>query len=173
MRASRGRGSLCIIETMDLTEVFHALGRSSFQELVEGISMGRLRTHDVYDSLKVRAHLSKLNRERLRRAVPRLWDRLEQGDQDLARELAQGVLVSNLPFVIDALDFLEIPHDGSGFFDKNSSAVKDLADGWQARVFEEFRERYPELLILLYANHLTWELGGSSGIFRPGGGTEE
>ena len=94
---------------MELTEVFQALGRSSLQELIEGISMGRLRTYDVYDSLKVRAHLSKLNRERLRRAVPRLWGRLEKGDQDLARELAQGILVSNLPFVVEALDFLEIP----------------------------------------------------------------
>ena len=157
---------------MELTEVFQALGRSSLQELIEGISMGRLRTFDVYDSLKVRAHLSKLNRERLRRAVPRLWDRLEQGDQDLARELAQGILVSNLPFVVEALDFLEIPHDGSGFFDKNSSSAKDLEDGWEAKVFEEFRERYPESLIVVYTNHLAWELDSSSAIFLPAGPTQ-
>ena len=71
-------GPCVSFETMELTEVFQALGRSSLQELIEGISMGRLRTYDVYDSLKVRAHLSKLNRERLRRAVPRLgivWSR--------------------------------------------------------------------------------------------------
>ena len=157
---------------MDLAEVFQALGRSSLQELIEGISMGRLRTYDVYESLKVRAHLSKLNRERLRRAVPKLWDRLEQGDQDLARELAQGILVSNLPFVVEALDFLEIQHDGSGFFDKNSSSAKDLEDGWQAKVFEEFHERYPESLIVLYTNHLAGELDRSSAIFQPADPTQ-
>ncbi len=157
---------------MDLTEVFQALGRSSFQELVEGVSMGRLRTYDVYESFKVRAHLSKLNRERLRRAVPRLWDRLMQGEQDLAHELAQGILVSNLPFVVEVLDFLEIQHDGSGFFDKNSSAAKELEDGWQAKVFEEFRGRYPESLIVLYTNHLAGELNPSRAIFLPAGPTK-
>ena len=172
MRASRRGEPLGIIETMDLTEVFQALGRSSFQELVEGISMGRLRTYDVYDSFKIRAHLSKLNRGRLGRAVPRLWDRLRQGDQDLARELAQGILVSNLSFVVEALDFLQIPHDGSGFFDKNSSAAKDLEDGWQAKVFAEFRERYPQPLILLYTNHLAWEFNRSSAMFLPAGRTQ-
>ncbi len=156
---------------MDLTEVFQALGRSSFQELVEGVSMGRLRTYDVYESFKVRAHLSKLNRERLRRAVPRLWDRLMQGEQDLAHELAQGILVSNLPFVVEVLDFLEIEHDGSGFFDKNSAAAKELEDGWQARVFEQFRRRCSESLIVLYTNHLAGELDRSSAIFLPAGPT--
>lgn len=152
---------------MDLTEVFQVVGRSGFQELVESISIGRLRAYDVYESIKVRAHLSKINRGQLRRAVPKLWERLEGGDKDLASELAQGILVSNLSFVVEVLDFLKIPHDGSGFFDRNSSFSNNLGVGWQQEVFEKFRERYSESLILLYTNHLAREVDSVSGLFRP------
>ena len=107
---------------------------------------------------KNHARLAKLNRERLRKAAPHLWERLQQGDEELAREVAQGVLVSHLTFVVEVLDFLEIHHDGAGFFDKEGAAAEKLTAGWQKRVLDEFRERYPESLILLYINHLDWEL---------------
>ncbi len=158
---------LCaILDIMELPEVFQGLGEQRFEELVRGISIGKLRTYSVYDSFKVRTRLNKVNRERLQRAVPRFWSRLGEGDKELANELAQGVLVSNLPFVIEVLDFLEVPHDGGGFFQKEDSLRDHLIDDWQARVLKEFSGKYPESLILLYTNHLSWELDSSSELFR-------
>jgi hypothetical protein len=147
-----------MLAQMELSEVYRALGKERFDELLSKVSMGSLRTYKLFDTFKVHARLSKLNRERLRNASPRLWERLQEGDEDLARELAQGVLVSNLAFIVEVLDLLEIPHDGNGFFDKEGAAAEKLTEGWQQRVYEEFRERYPESLILLYINHLGWEL---------------
>ena len=150
---------------MDLSAVFQGLGREQFDELMRGVSMGKLRTFQVYDSFKVHAGMNKLNREKLRRALPRLWDRLEEGDNDVAREAAQAILVSNLPFVAEVLDFLEIRHDGNGFFDKNNQTGDALDLGWQQRVHEKFKDQYPEALILLYTNHLTWETDPSAELF--------
>jgi hypothetical protein len=150
---------------MELSEVYRALGRERFDEVLGQVSMGSLRTYKLFDSFKVHARLGKLNRERLRKATPHLWERLQQGDEDLASELAQGVLVSNLVFVVEVLDFLGIPHDGGGFFDKEGPAAEKLTEGWQQRVLEEFRARYPESLILLYVNHLDWELAKPSAPF--------
>ncbi len=150
---------------MELTDVFLALERPAFEELIKGISMGGLRTYQVYEPLKVHSGFHKLNRERLRKAVPRLWGQLESANQDLAHDLAQGVLVSNLAMVADVLDFLEIPHDGNGFFDKDGTAKDQLTGGWQQRVSEHFRDKYPKPLILLYINHLDWELGEPSAPF--------
>ncbi len=152
---------------MNLSEVYQALGQQRFNELIGGVSMGSLRTYRVYDSFKVHTHLHKLNRERLRKAIPHLWARLEQGDETLAREISQGVLVSNLSFVVEVLDFLGVEHDGSGFFQKGEAAKERLTEGWQQRVFDHFREKYPEPIILLYINHLDWELGEPGGAFVP------
>jgi len=129
------------------------------------VSMGALKTFKVYDAFKIRTHLSKLNRERLRNAAPKLWARIEQGDEDLAKEVAQGALVSHMDLVVEALDFLEIPHDGNGFFDKDAEASEKLVDGWQSRLFEALREKYPESLVLLYINHLEWEMGEPTAAF--------
>jgi hypothetical protein len=127
--------------------------------------MGSLRTYQVYEPFKLRARLHKLNAEHLRKAAPRLWDRLGQGDEDLARDLAQAVLVSNLDFVVEVVNFLGIPHDGSGFFQKDVSTAQYLTEGWQGRVLEEFRGRYPEALVRLYINHLMWEVDKSAEVF--------
>ena len=154
-----------ILDNMELPEVFQGLGEERFEELVRGISIGRLRTYSVYDSFKVRTRLNKVNREHLRKAVPRFWSRLGEGDNDLARELAQGVLVSNLPFVVEVLDFIEVPHDGSGFFEKEDSLREHLTDDWQARVLKQFSGKYPESLILFYTNHLSWKIDHSSELF--------
>jgi hypothetical protein len=134
-------------------------------ELVKRISMGALRTYKVYEPFKLRARLHKLNAEHLRKAAPRLWDRLGQGDEDLGRDLAQAVLVSNLDFVVAVVNFLGIPHDGSGFFQKDVSTTQHLTEGWQGRVLEEFRGRYPEALVRLYINHLMWEVDRNSEAF--------
>lgn len=149
---------------MTLSEVWAALGRERFDALLRLISIGSLKTYKVYDSFKVRTRLQKLNRERLRKAADRLWERLSEEDEDLARELSQGVLVSNIEFVVQTLDFLEIPHDGAGFFDKDAKADEQLTEGWRERVLERFRDE-PEPLVLLYINHLDWELGEPQTVF--------
>lgn len=150
---------------MELTEVYRKLGRERFEELLRNVSMGGLKTFQLYESFKLRTRLLKLNRDRLRKAASRLWERIEQGDEDLAKELAQGVLVSQIRFVAEALDFLSIEHDGNGFFDKDAKVEEKLTDGWQERVLAEFGERYSESLILLYVNHLEWEQGEMERVF--------
>ena len=127
--------------------------------------MGALRSYQMFERFKVRARLGKLNSEHLRRARPRIWDRLGESDEELARELAQAILVSNINFVAQALDFLKIPHDGNGFFQKDSSIDQYLTPGWQQRVLEEFRGRYPEALVRLYINHLMWEINKQAEAF--------
>ena len=130
-----------------------------------GVSMGKLRTFQAYDSLKVCAGLNKINHAKLRKALPRLWNRLKDGDDNLADAAAQAILVSNLEFVIRVLDFLEISHDGSGFFQKVDQRSKNLREGWQKRAYNEFKNGYSEALILLYLNHLASEIDPSSDVF--------
>jgi len=147
---------------MELSAAFIGLGRTALDELVRKISLGTLKSFKVYDTFKVRTRLNKLNTENLRKAAPRLWERLEQGDQELAENLASAILVSNTTFVAAVLDFLTISHDGNGFFQKDASIAERLTDGWQQRVLEEFRGRHPEALVKLYINHLTWETDKNS-----------
>ncbi len=150
---------------MTLSEMFQGLGRERFDSVLRAVSMGALKTYKVYESFKVRVHMTKLNRDRLRKAAPRLWERLGGGDEELARELAQGALVSHIDLVVDVLDFLEIPHDGAGFFDKEASDEDHLTDDWQKRVVKQFSGRHPEPLLLLYVNHLEFELGEPTEVF--------
>lgn len=127
--------------------------------------MGALRTYKIFDTFKIRARLQKLNRQKLRAAAPKLWARLEATEEELAREIAQGVLVSNLVLVIAALDSLGIPHDGNGFFDKDADAESKLQEGWQLRLFAELKKDWPESVALLYINHLDWELAEPETVF--------
>lgn len=143
---------------MDLAGALVELGRDRFDRLVAGISIGSLKRYQVFDNFKIRAGVSKLNREKLRKAGPGFWSRIEAGESELAKEIAQAVLVSHLDFVAAALDFLEIPHDGNGFFDKDDATREKLREGWQKRVYERFNDEFPEELVLLYINHLDWEL---------------
>ena len=152
---------------MELTDVYRALGPQRFEELAKSISMGSLKTYQAFERFKIYARLHKLNRERLRKAAPQLWQRLEAGEQELAREFSQAVLISNLAMVAEVLDTLEIQHDGNGFFEKDTTAAGQLKDGWQQRVFDKFRDKYSEPLLLLYINHLDWELGKPSAPFVP------
>jgi hypothetical protein len=151
---------------MQLSDAFLALGEEGFSQLVRRISMGKLRTYQLYDGLKTRAHLPKLNTENLRRSAPRLWTRLGGRDEELAKELAQAVLVSHLEMIQAILDFLGIPNQ-NGFFEKNLDASPYLTEGWQQRVYEKFCGLYPEPALLLYINHLAWELAKSPEVFTP------
>ncbi len=151
---------------MQLCEVFGALGEARFGELLRHISISRLRTFRLYESLKVRAHLHKLNTETLRKAAPRFWERLAAGEEEFAKELAQAVLVSNIEMVQAVLDFLGVPNR-DGFFEKELDATPYLSEGWAQRVWERFRGSYPESVLLFYINHLGWELAKAEEIFAP------
>jgi hypothetical protein len=151
---------------MQLSEVFLSLGEDTFAGLVRHISIGKLRTYQVYESFKTRAHLAKLNTEALRKGAPRFWTRLGAGEEEFARELAQAVLVSHLEMIREVVDYLGIPNQ-DGFFDKNLDASQYLTEGWQQRVYDKFHEAYPEPVLRLYINHLAWELGKTETMFTP------
>jgi len=151
---------------MQLCEVYRKLGEEGFSQLVRGISMGKLKTYQLFDALKTRAHMQKLNTEHLRKAAPRLWDRINGGDEEFAKDFAQAVLVSHLDLVAAVLDFLGVPNQ-NGFFEKDLTASQYLTEGWAERTFEKFRGSYPEPLLLFYLNHLAWELKGAEAPFAP------
>jgi hypothetical protein len=142
---------------MALTDVFLTLGQDDFGQLLRGVSMGKLKTYQLYDRIKTRTHLAKLNAENLQKAVPRLWTRLTEKDEEFAQELSQAVLVCHLDMIVAVLNFLGIPHE-DGFFAKDIDAKPYLTEGWQERVIEQFKGVYPEPLVRSYTAHLSWEL---------------
>jgi len=151
---------------MQLCDVFLELGEDRFSQLIRTISMGKLKTYQLYERFKTRSHLVKLNVETLRKAAPRLWTRLSDHNDDYATDLAQAVLVSHLDMIVDVLNFIGIPHE-DGFFAKDLDAKPFLNSGWETRVFAQFQDKYPEALLLFYINHLAWELMGSEKFFAP------
>jgi hypothetical protein len=151
---------------MQLCDVFLELGEDRFSQLLGAISIGKLKTFQLYERFKTRSHLPKLNVETLRKAAPRLWARLKEGNEDYATDLAQAVLVSHLDMIVAVLNFVGIPHE-DGFFAKDLDAKPILTDGWDARAFEHFRGKYKEPLLLFYINHLGWELLGAEKCFAP------
>lgn len=156
---------LCYPAGVEIWEVFQSLGRPALDELVRHISLGTLKAYKLYEPFKIRAHLTKLNTEHLRKSTGRFWDRLSSGDEGLAKDLAQAILVSNIGFIVEVLNFLNIPHDGNGFLPKDFSGEKYLTEGWQQRVENEFRGRYPDSLLRLYINHLMWEVDKQAKIY--------
>jgi hypothetical protein len=155
---------------MQISGVFLGLGQEDFGAVVRSISMGRLRTYQIYEGFKVRAHLHKLNTETLRKAIPRLWMRIGEGDDEFARDLAQSVLVSHLDLISAVLDFLGVPHE-NGFFAKDMDPKPYFTEGWEQRVFEKFHGTCPEALLIFYINHLRWELLAAEDVYRPTGAT--
>jgi hypothetical protein len=150
---------------MEISEVYQGLGQDAFAQLIRGISIGKLRTYQIYEGFKVRARLNKLNTEALRKSVPKFWDRIGQ-DEEFGRDLAQAILVSHLDFIGSVLDFLGVPHE-NGFFAKDAEIKHHFPEGWEDRVYEQFRPGYSESLVLFYINHLRWELLGATGVWRP------
>jgi hypothetical protein len=151
---------------MPLSQVYVSMGQEDVRELLATISLGKLKTYQMFEPLKLRLHLTKLNSETLRRSVQRVWPRLEAGDEDLARELGQAILLSHLGMIVAVLDELGIPHQ-EGFFDKNLDAAKYLTEGWQQRVYEKFRGQYPDAALRFYLNHLAFDLVESAPVFAP------
>jgi hypothetical protein len=151
---------------MQLSDVVLALGEDSFLQLLKTVSIGKLRTYQLFERFKVRAHLHKLNSETLRKAGPRLWARISERDEEFAQDLAQAMLVSHLDMIRAALDFLGIPNQ-DGFFAKDLDAPKYLTEGWQQRVWDTLNEKFPRPALLFYINHLAWELQKEAPLFQP------
>jgi hypothetical protein len=151
---------------MQLTDVFLNLGEDQFSKLVRSISIGKLKTYQLYERFKLRTHVPKLNTENLRRATPKLWVRLGERSEEYATDLSQAVLVSHLDMIIAVLNFLGIPHE-EGFFAKDLDAAPYLTEGWRERTFEKFRSEFPEAVVLFYINHLALEMGKAEDTFLP------
>jgi hypothetical protein len=128
--------------------------------------MGRLKTYQLFDRMKLRLHVSKLNSETLRKAAPRLWTRIEERDEEFTAELSQAVLISHFDMIKAVLDHLNVPHE-DGFFAKETDVAALLKDGWQTSAWEKFRETYPAAPLLFYLNHLGWEVANAETVFAP------
>ena len=150
---------------MQISDVYLDMGQEAFGQLIRGISIGKLRTYQIYEGFKVRAHLHKVNTEALRKSVPRFWERVAQ-DEDFGKDLAQAVLVSHLEMIVAVLDFLGVPHE-NGFFAKDMDPKPYFTEGWEERVLEQFRSQYPGPHLAFYINHLRWELLGATEPYRP------
>lgn len=151
---------------MQLCDIFLRLGEETFQQNMRSISMGKLKTFQLFDRVKTRLHLSKLNSETLRKASPRLWARLETHDDEFATDLAQTILVSHLDLIVAVLNHLGIPHE-DGFFAKDADVSGFLKEGWRQEVWEKFHTTLPAAPLLFYINHLAWEVSKSEDVFTP------
>ncbi|MBI4905513.1 MAG: hypothetical protein HY820_17910 [Acidobacteria bacterium] len=152
---------------MQLSDVFLGLGEDHFSGMLRTVSIGKLRTYQLYDRLKTRAHLAKLNSETLRKAAPRLWARMQERNDDFATDIGQAILISHLDLIIEVLNFLGVPHD-DGFFPKDADVSQHLSEGWQQRAWDHFSAAKPQSALLFYINHLAWETRPDSDtLFKP------
>jgi hypothetical protein len=151
---------------MQLSDIFLGLGEETFQKLMRSISMGKLRTYQLFDRIKTRLHLHKLSSETLRKATPRLWERLGEKDEDYSTDLAQAILVSHLDMIKAVLDHLGVPHE-DGFFQKDADVSGFLKEGWQQDVWSKFQSVYSPAALLFYINHLAWEIAKAEQVFAP------
>ncbi len=150
---------------MQLSEIFLGQGEQAFGELVHAISLGKLKTYQLYERMKIRFRLAKLNSESMKKATPKFWARINEKDEDFATDLSQAILVSHLDMIKAVIDDLGIPNQ-DGFFDKDIDGSKYLTDGWQQRTYEKFKNAYPSTVLLFYINHLGWELVKSEEVFQ-------
>jgi hypothetical protein len=151
---------------MEISDVYLGMGQDAFEQLVRSVSIGKLKTYQMYEGFKVRARLHKVNTELLRKSVPKFWARLSERDEDLGKDLAQAILISHLEMITAILDFLGVPHE-NGFFAKEMDPKPFLTDGWEDRVYQNFRQRFPDPILVFYMNHLRWELLGATELYRP------
>ena len=151
---------------MQVSDIFLGLGESAVAELMRGISLGKLKTYQLFERLKTRLRVTKLNSETLRKIGPRVWERLNERDDEFATELSQAILISHMDMIQAVLDFLGIPHE-EGFFAKDIDGAKYLTEGWQQRTFDHFQGKFPNSLLLLYVNHLGWEILKEEQLFAP------
>jgi len=153
---------------MPLSDIFVGLGQGNLDQQLRTVSLGKLKTYQLFDRLRIRLHLAKLNQEMLRKIGPKVFARLSGKEEDLAVELSQAILVSHLDMIVAVLDELGIPHN-EGFFDKDTDVKSRLSEGWQARCFERFQDKYPRAVLAFYLNHLAHEVAPGSPLFVPPG----
>ncbi len=151
---------------MQLSGVFLQLGEERLPLLLRGISIGKLRTFQLYERFKIRTHLSKVNTENLKKAAPRFWKRLSEYDEEFATDLSQSILIGHMDMIAAVLNFLGVPNE-QGFFAKDLDAKRYLTEGWQNRAYDRFKAEYPDALLLFYINHLAWEMAGEEKAFLP------
>ena len=151
---------------MQLCDIFLRLGEDTFQQLMRSISLGKLKTYQLFDSVKTRLHLSKLNSETLRKATPRIWARVQEHDDTFATDLAQAILVSHLDMIKAVLDHLGVPHE-EAFFAKDADVAGHLKEGWQQDVWQTFHATLAPAPLLFYINHLAWEIAKAEDVFAP------
>jgi hypothetical protein len=151
---------------MTLCEIYLAFGEEKFRDLLKSVSMSRLRTFQIFDHIKARTRLVKLNGEHLRKAAPRLYERLKENDADLAADLAQAILVSQLDMIIAALEQLGIPHQ-DGFFSKETKVAGYLTEGWEQKTFDALAGKFPPVVVAFYINHLALEAEKLETAFVP------
>jgi hypothetical protein len=151
---------------MQLSGVFLQLGEERLPLLLRGVSIGKLKTFQLYERFKTRTHLTKVNTENLRKAAPRFWTRLNEQDEEFATDLSQAILISHMDMIAAVLNFIGVPNE-EGFFAKDIDAKAHLTEGWQTRTWDNFKDEYPQPLLLFYINHLDWELGGAQQIWLP------
>ncbi|MEQ1948525.1 MAG: hypothetical protein ABL995_15140 [Bryobacteraceae bacterium] len=152
---------------MQLSDIFLRLGQETFEQMLRSVSLGRLRTYQLFDPFKTRLHVQKLNTETLRKAGPRTWQRLQdEGNGTLATELSQAILISHLDMIQAVLNELGVPHQ-DGFFEKDADLSPYLTDGWQQRAWDTFKGKYPPAALLFYINHLAWEVAKAEDVFQP------
>ncbi len=151
---------------MQLSGLFLQLGEERLPQLLRAVSIGKLKTYQIYERFKTRTHLAKVNTESLRKAAPRFWSRLNEKDEEFATDLSQAILISHMDMIAAVLNFLGVPNE-EGFFVKDIDAKQYLTEGWQTRAWEKFRNDYPEPLLLFYINHLAWELESAQEAYLP------
>jgi hypothetical protein len=151
---------------MQLCDIFLRLGEDNLQQLMRSISIGRLKSYQLFDRVKTRLYLNKLNSETLRKAVPRIWTRIGEHDDEFASEIAQVILISHMELIRAVLDHLGIPHE-EGFFAKDTDVAQYLKPGWQQDVWDKFHETFSGPALLFYINHLAWEIAKAEDVFAP------
>ncbi len=151
---------------MELSDIYQGLGEEAFGQLLRSISLGKLKTYQLFERMKLRLHLNKLNAETLRKAQPQLWGRLIEKDQELASDLGQAVLVCHLDLIIEVLNFLGIPHE-EGFFAKETDVNSYLTGDWQKRTFDNFKDKLNRDVLAFYLNHLAFDSTKDPVLFQP------
>lgn len=151
---------------MQISDILIGLGQDDFTQLMRSISIGRLKTYQLYERVKARMHLQKLNGESLRKATPRAWQRVTEPDEEFAVEMSQAILVSNIDLIKAVLDSLGIPHE-DGFFMKDVDTSQYLSDGWQQRVWDQFKDSQSQPVLRFYINHLALEAQKADTLFQP------
>ncbi|MEZ5400423.1 MAG: hypothetical protein R2729_12195 [Bryobacteraceae bacterium] len=152
---------------MPLCEIFTALGEENLKGCLSRVSLGKLKTYQLFERLKLRLHLGKLNQDALRRVGPKTFARVAAGEEELATDISQAILVSHLDMIVSVLDFLGVPHQ-DGFFDKDADIGKYLTEGWQQRAWAEHSSRFPGPVLLFYLNHLSHEVTPDAAVFQAG-----